>query len=66
MKKDIFICYSRRDQEFVTCLARDLNKQVAGVWFDQSAIQVGQRAELVEPIVISSVLPEYVFVNSPA
>jgi hypothetical protein len=42
MNKDIFISYSRRDQEFVTRLAADLDRQVAGVWFDQSAIQVGQ------------------------
>lgn len=37
MTKDIFISYSRRDQEFVTRLAGDLNAQVAGVWLDQSA-----------------------------
>lgn len=43
MPKDIFISYSRRDQEFVTRLASDLNAQVAGVWFDQSTIQLGQR-----------------------
>jgi hypothetical protein len=43
MPKDIFISYSRRDQEFVTRLAHDLNAQVAGVWFDQSTIQVGQK-----------------------
>ena len=43
MNKDIFISYSRRDQEFVTRLAADLDTQVAGVWFDQSAIQVGQK-----------------------
>lgn len=43
MAKDIFISYSRRDQEFVTRLAVDLNAQVAGVWFDQSAIQAGQK-----------------------
>ena len=43
MDNDIFISYSRRDQEFVTRLAGDLNAQVAGVWFDQSTIQVGQR-----------------------
>lgn len=43
MEKDIFISYSRRDQEFVTRLAGDLNLQVAGVWFDQSTIQVGQK-----------------------
>ena len=42
MNKDIFISYSRRDQEFVTRLATDLDQQVTGVWFDQSAIQVGQ------------------------
>ena len=42
MSKDIFISYSRRDQEFVSRLAADLNEQVAGVWFDQSALQVGQ------------------------
>ena len=42
MPKDIFISYSRRDQEFVTRLASDLNAQVAGVWFDQSAIQLGE------------------------
>jgi hypothetical protein len=43
MTKDIFISYSRRDQEFVTRLAGDLNAQVAGVWFDQSTIQLGQK-----------------------
>ncbi len=42
MPKDIFISYSRRDQEFVTRLASDLDAQVAGVWFDQSAIQAGE------------------------
>ena len=43
MTKDIFISYSRRDQEFVTRLASDLDAQVAGVWFDQSAIQLGEK-----------------------
>lgn len=43
MSKEIFISYSRRDQEFVTRLAADLNERVADVWFDQSAIQVGQK-----------------------
>ncbi|HEX2993403.1 MAG TPA: toll/interleukin-1 receptor domain-containing protein [Anaerolineales bacterium] len=43
MPKDIFISYSRRDQEFVTRLASDLNARVAGVWFDQSTIQLGQK-----------------------
>lgn len=43
MTKDIFISYSRRDTEFVTRLASDLDAQVAGVWFDQSAIQLGQK-----------------------
>jgi hypothetical protein len=43
MPKDIFISYSRRDQEFVTRLASDLDAQVAGVWFDQSAIQAGEK-----------------------
>jgi len=43
MTKDIFISYSRRDQEFVTRLASDLDAQVAGVWFDQSKIRAGQR-----------------------
>lgn len=43
MSKDIFISYSRRDTEFVTRLASDLNAQVAGVWFDQSTIQLGQK-----------------------
>jgi hypothetical protein len=43
MEKDIFISYSRRDQEFVTRLAGDLDRQVAGAWFDQSTIQVGQK-----------------------
>ena len=42
MTKDIFISYSRRDQEFVTRLASDLDSQVAGVWFDQSTIQIGE------------------------
>src|SRR5215211_2919327 len=43
MPKDIFISYSRRDQEFVSRLASDLDTQVSGVWFDQSAIQLGQK-----------------------
>jgi hypothetical protein len=43
MAKDIFISYSRRDQEFVTRLASDLDAQVAGVWFDQSTIQPGEK-----------------------
>ena len=43
MSKDIFISYSRRDQEFVTRLASDLNEHVSGVWFDQSTIQLGQK-----------------------
>lgn len=43
MAKDIFISYSRRDQEFVTRLASELDAQVAGVWFDQSTIQLGQK-----------------------
>lgn len=42
MTRDIFISYSRRDQEFVTRLASDLDAQVAGVWFDQATIQAGQ------------------------
>ncbi|HXF84206.1 MAG TPA: toll/interleukin-1 receptor domain-containing protein [Anaerolineales bacterium] len=43
MSKEIFISYSRRDSEFVIRLASDLNRQVAGVWFDQSAIKPGER-----------------------
>lgn len=43
MFKEIFISYSRSDQEFVTRLASDLNEQVAGVWFDQSSIQLGEK-----------------------
>jgi hypothetical protein len=43
MSKDIFISYSRRDQEFVTRLASDLNAHVAFVWFDRSTIQPGQK-----------------------
>ena len=43
MSKEIFISYSRRDQEFVTRLASDLDAQVAGVWFDQSTIQIGEK-----------------------
>ena len=43
MTNDIFISYSRRDTEFVARLASDLDAQVAGVWFDQSAIQLGQK-----------------------
>jgi hypothetical protein len=43
MIEDIFISYSRRDQEFVTRLASDLDTQVSGVWFDQSTIQPGQK-----------------------
>jgi hypothetical protein len=43
MAKDIFISYSRHDQEFVTRLASDLNAHVAFVWFDRSTIQPGQK-----------------------
>ena len=43
MNRDIFISYSRRDTEFVLRLASDLHDKVAGVWFDQSTIQVGQK-----------------------
>src|ERR671919_2434502 len=43
MSNEIFISYSRRDQEFVTRLASDLDAQVAGVWFDQSSIQLGEK-----------------------
>src|SRR5215216_1309636 len=43
MSKDIFISYSRRDQEFVTRLAADLNELVARVWLDQSTIRAGQK-----------------------
>lgn len=43
MSRDIFISYSRKDQEFVTRLASDLNEQVAFVWFDRSTIQPGQK-----------------------
>lgn len=43
MSKEIFISYSRRDQEFVTRLASDLNAQVAGVWFDHAEIQMGEK-----------------------
>lgn len=43
MNRDIFISYSRRDQEFVERLASDLHEKVAGVWFDQASIQVGQK-----------------------
>ena len=52
MSKEIFISYSRRDTEFVTRLASDLDAQVAGVWFDQSAIQLGENwhAEIMEGI----------------
>ena len=39
MSKDIFISYSRRDQEFVTRLASDLDAKVAGVWFDMNTDQ---------------------------
>ena len=42
MANEIFISYSRRDAEFVTRLAADLDAHVAGVWFDQSAIQLGE------------------------
>ena len=42
MDKDFFISCSRRDQEIIARLAVDLNTRVAGVWFDQAAIQVGQ------------------------
>jgi hypothetical protein len=43
MANDIFISYSRRDQEFVTRFASDLNEQVAFVWLDRSTIQPGQK-----------------------
>jgi len=52
MSKEIFISYSRRDTEFVTRLASDLDAQVAGVWFDQSTIQLGENwhAEIMDGI----------------
>jgi hypothetical protein len=52
MAKEIFISYSRRDTEFVARLASDLDAQVAGVWFDQSAIQLGENwhAEIMDGI----------------
>lgn len=52
MSKEIFISYSRRDTEFVTRLASDLDAHVAGVWFDQSTIQLGQNwhDEIIEGI----------------
>jgi hypothetical protein len=52
MSKDIFISYSRKDQEFVTRLASDLDAHVAGVWLDQSAIRAGQKwhDEIIEGI----------------
>jgi hypothetical protein len=64
MPKDIFISYSRRDQEFVTRLASDLDAQVAGVWFDQSAIQAGEnwQAEIMEGI---SECKAFILVLSP-
>jgi hypothetical protein len=43
MSRDIFISYSRRDQEFVTRLASDINEQIGFVWFDRSTIQPGQK-----------------------
>ena len=64
MSTDIFISYSRRDQEFVTRLAADLDAQVAGVWFDQSAIQAGENwhDEIMEGI---SECKAFVLVLSP-
>lgn len=52
MTNDIFISYSRRDSEFVTRLASDLDAKVAGVWFDQSDIQLGENwhNEIIEGI----------------
>ena len=43
MADDIFISYSRKDQEFVIRLASDLDAKVDGVWFDQSDIQAGDK-----------------------
>jgi hypothetical protein len=44
MPDEVFISYSHRDQEFVTKLASDLNRQISGrVWFDRSDLQAGQR-----------------------
>jgi len=43
MSKDIFISYSRRDQEFVARFASDLNAHVAFVWLDRSSIQPGEK-----------------------
>ena len=64
MSTDIFISYSRRDQEFVTRLATDLDAQVAGVWFDQSAIQAGENwhDEIIEGI---SECKAFVLILSP-
>lgn len=43
MSDDVFISYSRRDLEFVSRLAADLNAKVTGVWFDKSDIRAGQK-----------------------
>lgn len=42
MADEVFISYSRRDLEFVSRLASDLDAKVAGVWFDKSDIRAGE------------------------
>jgi hypothetical protein len=43
MANEVFISYSRRDLEFVSRLAADLDAKVAGVWFDKSDIRAGEQ-----------------------
>lgn len=43
MSDEVFISYSRRDLEFVSRLAQDLDEKVTGVWFDKSDIRPGQQ-----------------------
>ncbi|MEJ5225688.1 MAG: toll/interleukin-1 receptor domain-containing protein [Anaerolineales bacterium] len=43
MTDEVFISYSRRDLEFVSRLAADLDANVTGVWFDKSDIRAGQK-----------------------
>jgi len=44
MTNNVFISYSRKDQEYVRKLAEDLDQRLdGGVWFDQSDIQAGDK-----------------------
>ena len=41
-RQEIFVSYSRDDQDFVLKLARDLQSAGANIWLDQLNIEAGQ------------------------